>query len=109
MAVARNGEAEKPRYVPDSYFRPMSVRRPVHDEDNHMVFEIASNVCPEELGFRKCKYKRQMRGQPSFCSHLGREHAWLTGFVEGRAVTADSAQYNTKLSLAIASDVRGQL
>ena len=72
-------------------------------------FFNCKDFCPEELGFWKCKYKRQMRGRPSFCPYLGREHAWLTGFVEGRAVTADAAQYNTKLSLAIASAVRGQL
>ena len=46
-------------------------------------FFMCKHFCPEELGFQKCKYKRQMRGRPSFCQYLGREHAWLTGFVEG--------------------------
>ena len=40
VAFAGNGEAEEPRYVPERYFQPMSVRRAVHEEDNHMVSQL---------------------------------------------------------------------
>ena len=69
-------------------------------------FFNCNKFSPEVLGFRKCKFKRQGKGEPSFCPFMGKPHCWLTGFVGGKAVTLDFARYNSSLSLAIARVVR---